>query len=905
MSSFGGTLTGGIQDISSLLPLLGTEQCEDHLCSALEKGALYAGATSLSIFGSLGMARGGLKVFLAGLEISRWPLIGAKILADTGFATAGTNLPLIMLDIKSKAKRSLTETRLDTLLQELHIDDKMKINPHKNPKMNTWNLYMILITAVACLLNMAPYIYLNLKGSVQLDKSTQWLLPGLRAFGGFLTATMTQLVLQNRILILTRRRLVNRVTEEGKKNNKVSSTLSETRPENGKDVDRVDTLRSAEQGSSTTMATSTGQRQGHWLLSIHRLFGYRRYLNEVELGEEKSSAATVTPSNSIFDWVYLGLLLLGVCLLIVGYVGSFTVVQNARSSKGPLIWLAVEVSLSIIRMILWGSNPDWDDAPPLLFKLALSQCPPLPTCMQDVNEIKRTKILPLTRSSDFLSSITSFAGRVEGFDSPDVTLYYTLTRKLKLPADAPPKTRRQVGKRILYITIFDHKERTTRIYKSDGRKCKCKLYASGCNTPIVDLEHGLLEIPMGKRIDLDTDSVLKDEQLRRKLLDHSNSIMVAIHLHLGSEEHEETVENGWTLTLAKTTSQKDRLKRARDTEQSEWKLLNGIRKGESVEANGTDSRSAIDQQYLELGRLEGIRRDYVIVQQRNLDLAKNFFHDMDPQQDEDPKEVTAVADENMSNLLLRVEHFSYQMLLLDEVQKWEEILLCKLKAFLGTLKQANLYQETEDVLNGWCSNSWKRVNADIQALNASLISLRQKHDLYSTKLPITVQRAFEKLHFHCCQEWLTLKAPYETERKERDMYLREHPKLVDWHRFESLLGINETIFGTHRLRFWDHKGNDEYCRLYERVLERFEKQRGFTDVLKETLTEEGGSPAPMESIPYRAGWGTRRSRRDVTESSIQKTIDFYLEYTLVNPPDNSLKHLHGFAYPIDLPVYPE
>ena len=37
--SVGATLTGGIQDVSAL-PLLGTEQCEDHASSTLTKGYL-------------------------------------------------------------------------------------------------------------------------------------------------------------------------------------------------------------------------------------------------------------------------------------------------------------------------------------------------------------------------------------------------------------------------------------------------------------------------------------------------------------------------------------------------------------------------------------------------------------------------------------------------------------------------------------------------------------------------------------------------------------------------------------------------------------------------------------------------------------------------------------------------
>ena len=65
MSSSGGgigaTLTGGIQDISGILPLLGTEQCSVQVSSALTQGYLYAAAAPMSIFGSLRGGRCGIQ----------------------------------------------------------------------------------------------------------------------------------------------------------------------------------------------------------------------------------------------------------------------------------------------------------------------------------------------------------------------------------------------------------------------------------------------------------------------------------------------------------------------------------------------------------------------------------------------------------------------------------------------------------------------------------------------------------------------------------------------------------------------------------------------------------------------------------------------------------------------------
>jgi hypothetical protein len=181
-----------------------------------------------------------------------------------------------------------------------------------------------------------------------------------------------------------------------------------------------------------------------------------------------------TDSNSAFTWFLLILLVLGVLASIVGYVGCFSVVQSANGSKGPLSWLCLEAGLSLLRMFLWGWNPTRDDAPPLQLTLGRDRYPPLPTCKLYDHDIETEKRLPLTRANQFLKSITSFTGVVERFDHPDVALYYTLTR------DAISHT-----EHVLYITIFDHKERAnTRVYTQ--RSGTDRFYATESSLQVVD-----------------------------------------------------------------------------------------------------------------------------------------------------------------------------------------------------------------------------------------------------------------------------------------------------------------------------------------------------------------------------------------------------------------------------------
>ncbi|KAJ7671898.1 hypothetical protein B0H14DRAFT_2424285 [Mycena olivaceomarginata] len=96
MSSFGTTVSSGIQDISAILSLFGTEQCELHVGSALRGGGrggyLYAAITPVSIFGSLGAAKAAFTIMLLGLGV------GARTLKSVGFEPKGDVVAAAMLE---------------------------------------------------------------------------------------------------------------------------------------------------------------------------------------------------------------------------------------------------------------------------------------------------------------------------------------------------------------------------------------------------------------------------------------------------------------------------------------------------------------------------------------------------------------------------------------------------------------------------------------------------------------------------------------------------------------------------------------------------------------------------------------------------------------------------------------
>ena len=174
IGSVGATLTGGIQNVSALLPLLGTGQCEDHASSGLTKGYLYVASMPMSLFGSLGLAHTGLKTFIASLDFSIFNLNvdGALMLSNMGFQPLGTNLSLIMLDENDEGKHHLVEIRFDELLEDLHVDKTKITGISHNSK--RWNVDMMAYTAFCCLLSVIPYIHLNLRGGSSLSHGTRW-----------------------------------------------------------------------------------------------------------------------------------------------------------------------------------------------------------------------------------------------------------------------------------------------------------------------------------------------------------------------------------------------------------------------------------------------------------------------------------------------------------------------------------------------------------------------------------------------------------------------------------------------------------------------------------------------------------------------------------------------------------
>ena len=677
----GSTLIGGIQNIAAILPLLGTEQCADQVSSALTRGYLYAASTPMSIFGSLGVVSAGFKTLVACFLFG--DIEGAKILGNMGFEPQGENLSLIMVE-SGKGKntgRYIIESRMDELIKELNID-KNRITgvSHKSA---TWNVKMMATTALLCAFGIAPYIYIN-RGASNLKKSTTWVFPVLRATGGFITATLIQLLIQRRITILSKQYLVKR----------------DQLPVPNTDVEAA--------------------------------------IEHVVAGDRKKHQMDVR------TWLMLFLLLIGLLASVVGYVGCFSVVQNSTSTAGPISWLCLEAGLSVMRLAIWAWNPTGDDAPPLEIILQLDEYQPFPTCNKYNEEILENKVLPLTRARDFLKIITSFAGLIEPFSNPDLSLYYTLTRKRPSKEsdgdkDIEPEIaeKLKLGGRTLYITVFDHKERTTRVYTRDNEEDT--FYSTKSDAPFVDVGHFLLEVEIDSKIDPKGDPVPSDRNNLDSLRKHHRSILEHIQYRLGTGNITQpyAVENCWTMKVEDTIST---LQRLREENGNDWERVVAI--GKEEEQNEESSsicdyfmHSSIERErrLLDEKRVKWNARRVEMITKETKEMfeGKMGVEYRVDKQAVGKKPATQLPYE-IEELLLRERYFM-DLLLLYEVNEWEWLFWNKFNTFLDQIGSGRV-EEKERLTREWRANCWKRLNPQMHAAQKKWAELVKDNDLFVKRL---------------------------------------------------------------------------------------------------------------------------------------------------------------------------
>ncbi|KAF7337854.1 Ankyrin repeat protein [Mycena venus] len=505
--SFSNTLSSGIQDISAVLSLFGTEQCELHVGSALRGsgrgGFLYAAVTPVSIFGSLGVAKAAFSIMLGTI-----PRFGAKRLRHVGFNPAGDAVHMIMLE----GDRYVTEVRFLELLGKHFIRDVQQLRVDFSPKTQgrfygSWNLWLMVSSFLVALVGVTPYLRFLISHHTSY-LSLAIFFPICRVLGGLLSVFAGQLLLQHRIALIIRQRILFQLINDPLKqwsnetlrlhtqaiSNWDESVASEcclsslnkflhtedigehqdfiehmvrsledfervTNSDDKPPINLAATVRPSGEHNIVIPETKSDGPLGRPLWSLGRLrrrgagsrslasaIGIKqtakakngivnpcvsaRSLEEQNIGDfeenkevgesprplfwsrgfgwlrwaskqnpERDSLARAKKSLKPFvtvSWSYLCMevvLLLGFAMVIVGYIGCFSIVQDPRSTSADVyLWLGLEFALSVLRVVVWAWNPAFDDPTGISFHLK-------PTTKLSVEE-ERTSVLPMETTND-------------------------------------------------------------------------------------------------------------------------------------------------------------------------------------------------------------------------------------------------------------------------------------------------------------------------------------------------------------------------------------------------------------------------------------------------------------------------------------------------------------------------
>ncbi|KAK7033962.1 hypothetical protein VNI00_012589 [Paramarasmius palmivorus] len=162
-------------------------------------------------------------------------------------------------------------------------------------------------------------------------------------------------------------------------------------------------------------------------------------LSRAEEGHRSTPDDNVLRDLLRVDWWLVGyqfLIATGMGMIVAGYVGCFSIVGKTNAPGGPSIWFALEASLSLLRIALWGWNVSWDEGTRLIMKLELhsSRDPyyPLITSPHTSEELgfeaKSSSPKPFTvfSEAEFFATASSWIGPVQRLGANAVTLYYAM-----------------------------------------------------------------------------------------------------------------------------------------------------------------------------------------------------------------------------------------------------------------------------------------------------------------------------------------------------------------------------------------------------------------------------------------------------------------------------------------------
>ncbi|KAJ7720197.1 hypothetical protein B0H16DRAFT_1793718 [Mycena metata] len=430
----GTSLVSGIQDISAFLPIIGTDQCERHVGEALDRGYLYAAAAPLSMFGSLGIVKASTAILVASFSPR-----SAQMLVDAGFKLQGSVAAMLGTEPSESRRHTSKNTdnsdahkdhsdivasigmqpsrqdtwkntddsdtsrvhcpeytaagKLRALLVDQHIDlQKSKVNVVFDYA--CWNWGLCVSAGLLSCLSIIPYIGLIRDSDPSLRSFPAWAPPLMRILGSAISVVVAQMVIQCQI-------------QEALKSMLDGTTLRS--PTSDIETGNHSTRSHSETGIDWDSTTPSGP------------------LNRPDSLPENMPLDIPPPSGTITSRICLAvlqlLLFIGIGATAIGYLGCFTVVQNAPADS-TYMWLGIEITLALLRIYIWSLNPSWDEVTGVTLGLQLpdnfEQAPKITTpynLPHPESALKPEGSVPfvILTDSEFLEYVSPYTGPVERF----------------------------------------------------------------------------------------------------------------------------------------------------------------------------------------------------------------------------------------------------------------------------------------------------------------------------------------------------------------------------------------------------------------------------------------------------------------------------------------------------------
>lgn len=226
------------------------------------------------------------------------------------------------------------EKQLEGMLKEIHLKDPWRVTVKATSEAFTWNIKMVIFSLAFSMIGMVPYIHLNLRSNNDRSLIDRWLFPSMRVFGSFLIVIITQFLMQHRILTIVRWKIIAMA---------ILHDLKEKSEELEVDNEVYEPLEL--EGSMDKLLWNLMRWKGRL---GERFITQRLDKNyALELGKHLEAAEELKWKTLLS---YQSLLLIDSGLVITGYVGCFSIVQDSQTAPGPVVWLILELTLSLVRL---------------------------------------------------------------------------------------------------------------------------------------------------------------------------------------------------------------------------------------------------------------------------------------------------------------------------------------------------------------------------------------------------------------------------------------------------------------------------------------------------------------------------------------------------------------------------